>query len=108
MQSSDRQRLGEPEVPSITSMLPAVFEEIAFRGLILRKLLLVMSPPQSLLVTALLFAIIHFNVVGMVIFLVPLAYMAGWATEKTGSLLPAMAIHFLHNAGVLVLEYYNL
>ena len=87
------------------AVLPAVFEEIAFRGLILRKLLLVMPLHQALLVTSLLFAIIHFNVVGMIVFLVPLAYVAGWITEKTGSLLPAMGIHFLHNAGVLWLEH---
>jgi membrane protease YdiL (CAAX protease family) len=84
---------------------PAIFEEIAFRGLLLAKLSLVMSRPQALLVTSLLFSILHFNVIGMLAFLVPLAYMAGWLTLQTRSLLPAVIVHFMHNAGILYLEY---
>jgi len=90
------------------AVLPAVFEEIAFRGLILARLRLVMSTPQALLVNALMFAVLHFNIVGFVVFLVPLAYLNGWLTLRTRSLLPAICIHFLHNAGVLAGEYYSL
>jgi membrane protease YdiL (CAAX protease family) len=87
-----------------TAALPAFFEEIAFRGLILKKLEIVMPPTQALLVTALMFAIIHYNLPGLVIFLVPLALAAGWLVQKSGSLWPAMAVHFLHNCGVLLHE----
>ncbi len=87
-----------------TAALPAVFEEIAFRGLILKKLEIVMPPTQALLVTALMFAIIHYNLPGLVIFLVPLALAAGWLVQKSGSLWPAIAVHFLHNFGVVLHE----
>jgi uncharacterized protein len=87
-----------------TAALPAVFEEIAFRGLILKKLEIVMPPTQALLVTALMFAIIHYNLPGLVIFLVPLALAAGWLVQRSGSLWPAIAVHFLHNCGVVLHE----
>jgi membrane protease YdiL (CAAX protease family) len=87
-----------------TAVFPAVFEEIAFRGLILKKLEIVMAPTQALLVTSLMFAIIHYNLPGLVIFLVPLALAAGWLVQKSGSLWPAIAVHFLHNCGVVLHE----
>lgn len=90
------------------AVLPAIFEEIAFRGLILARLQRVMSAPQALLVNAVMFAVLHFNIIGFVIFLAPLAYLNGWLTLRTRSLLPAIVIHFLHNAGVLAGEYFGL
>jgi membrane protease YdiL (CAAX protease family) len=64
----------------------------------------VMPPAQALLVTALLFATVHYNMLSFVIFLVPLALAAGWTVQKSGSLWPAMLIHFLHNAGIVLME----
>lgn len=89
------------------AVLPAFFEEIAFRGIILKKFQTVMPATQALLVTALLFAIVHYNFVGLFFFLVPLALAAGWTVQKSGSLLPAMLIHFLHNTGVVLHEQLN-
>lgn len=86
------------------AVCPAIFEELAFRGIILKKLEAVMPPVQALLVTALLFATVHYNLLSFVIFLVPLALAAGWTVQKSGSLWPAMLIHFLHNAGVVLME----
>jgi membrane protease YdiL (CAAX protease family) len=86
------------------AVAPAICEEIGFRGLILRKLEFVMTAQQALIVSSLLFAIIHYDVLALVVFLVPLAYAAGWAVQKSGSLWPAILMHGLHNAGVLVLQ----
>jgi len=86
------------------AVMPACFEEIAFRGLVLGKLQRVMTPLQALWVTAILFGILHFTVLSLAVFLVPLALVAGRLTQRTGSLWPAMLIHFLHNAGIVTLE----
>ena len=88
------------------SVCPAFFEEIAFRGLLLSKLRRLTSSTQAIWVTTLLFGIIHFDIVAMAIFLIPLAWAAGWLTHRTGSLWPAMIVHFLHNAGILTLEHF--
>jgi len=85
-------------------LCPALFEEIAFRGLLLAKLKRLMTPLQAIWVTTLLFGIIHFDILAMAVFLIPLAWIAGWLTHRTGSLWPAMIIHFVHNVGVLTLD----
>ena len=86
------------------ALLPAVFEEIAFRGLILTKLQRVMTPLQALWVSSILFGILHFTILGLAVFLVPLAWVAGRLRQKTGALWPAFIIHCLHNAGIITLE----
>jgi membrane protease YdiL (CAAX protease family) len=89
------------------AVLPAVFEETAFRGLMLGKLRHVMTPVQAIWVSSILFGILHFSIVGLAVFLVPLAWVAGWLTHRTGSLWPAVIIHFLHNAGIVTLEFFG-
>jgi uncharacterized protein len=86
------------------AVLPPVFEEIAFRGLLLAKLERLMRPIQAIWVSALLFGILHLSVLSLAVFLVPLAAVAGYLTRRTGSLLPAIVIHAVHNAGIVCLE----
>lgn len=88
-------------------VLAPVFEEIAFRGLLLAKLQKVMRPWQAIWVSAALFALIHFSVLSMPVFLVPLAVAAGYVTREAKSLLPAIAMHAAHNAGVVFLGLVN-
>jgi uncharacterized protein len=85
-------------------VLAPLFEEVAFRGVLLEKLQRLMGPTQAIWVTAILFGLIHFSVLSMAVFLIPIAVLAGYATFRTGSLLPALYIHSAHNAGVLGLE----
>jgi membrane protease YdiL (CAAX protease family) len=87
-----------------TAILPAFFEEIAFRGLLFAKLQRVMTVAQATWVSAILFGIVHFSVMGLAVFLVPLALVAAWLTRRTHSLWPAMIIHFVHNAAIVTLE----
>jgi uncharacterized protein len=86
------------------AVLPAVFEEIALRGLILGKLGRVMSRTHAAWVSSILFGLLHFDLVGMAVFIVAMGWIAAWLTYRTRSLWPAMIIHFLHNAGIVMLE----
>ncbi len=83
------------------AVLPAVFEEIAFRGVIMTLLRKTMTPGSAIIVAAVLFAAIHVNVLGTVFYLIPVGLLTGWLTYRTGSLYPAMTVHFLHNAMVV-------
>ncbi len=55
-------------------------------------------------VSSILFGVLHFNVLGMAMFLVPLALVAAYVTRRMQSLVPAFYIHFTHNAGIVVFE----
>ncbi len=79
-----------------------VAEELFFRGLLYRWLRPRLGIWRGLIVTALLFAVLHTN---LMVFLpiFGLGLLLGWAYEQTGSLAAPIAIHIFHNGGMLAL-----
>jgi membrane protease YdiL (CAAX protease family) len=83
-------------------VLPALTEEVAFRGLLQHWLQVAIRPARAVIVAAALFTVLHFSILSApYIFLVGL--LLGWAKWKTGSLYPSILIHFLHNLAVVEL-----
>jgi sodium transport system permease protein len=81
-------------------VLPAVCEELAFRGFILSGLCRRFKPWTAILLSSFLFALYHMNVFQLLpTFL--LGAVLGLLTVRSGSLMPAMLFHLLHN-GLLV------
>jgi sodium transport system permease protein len=98
--------LKEPASPALGStiaallayaLVPAVCEEIAFRGFILTGLHRRFRPRNAVLVSAFLFALYHLNVF---LFLPAfgLGVVLGLLTLRSRSLVPAILFHFAHNA----------
>ncbi|MCC7084601.1 MAG: CPBP family intramembrane metalloprotease [Pirellulales bacterium] len=84
-------------------VVPAILEEIAYRGLVQHWLQAALAPWRALVVASFLFAITHLSVISCpYLFLV--GCLLGWAKQKTGSLYPSMLIHFVHN--FVVIEYF--
>lgn len=82
------------------AVFPAITEEIAFRGLLQHWLLLAVRASTALVLTAALFAAIHFSIVSFP-YLFVVGLILGWMRWRTGSLWPPMTVHFLHNLAVL-------
>jgi sodium transport system permease protein len=81
-------------------VLPAVCEELAFRGFILTGLRRRFRPWTAILLSSFLFALYHLNVFQLLpTFL--LGVVLGLLAVRSGSLWPPMLFHFLHN-GLLV------
>lgn len=83
------------------AVIPPITEEFAFRGILLQKLRKY-GDGFAILVSSLLFGLIHGNIVQ-----IPFAFIVGLAaafiTVKTSSLIPAIITHFLVNfSSVLV------
>lgn len=78
--------------------LPAIFEELSFRG-VLQPLLIRATGNAfwGILLTSIVFSAIHFQFYG---FLprVLLGALFGWMAHRSGSLLPGMVAHFVNNA----------
>ncbi len=86
-----------------TALVPAVFEEVAFRGYVLNAL----RPHGDKLavwVSAALFGLIHGNVLQLPFALI-LGVVLGWLVVQTDSLLPAIVLHFANNAMSVLLSY---
>jgi len=87
--------------PLILVVVAPLTEELICRGLILRGLLARISPWRAIVVSALLFALVHLNPWQFVTaFVIGLVF--GWVYFRTGSLLLCMAGHALHNTLSLV------
>ena len=84
-------------------VMPAIFEELAFRGVIFGALQRVLGSTEGLLVSALMFAILHLSVPSMPHLFI-MGLVLGWLRLRTGSLLPGMLTHFTHNLLVLLAE----
>jgi membrane protease YdiL (CAAX protease family) len=82
---------------------PAVVEEIAFRGVILGALRRGLTDGEALLVSTMLFAVLHLSVPSAP-HLVLLGAALSWLRLRSGSLYPGMLLHFLHNGLCLLSE----
>lgn len=90
-------------VLSVALVAPFV-EELVFRGTIMRCLQeRGLSPRMVILVSALLFGVVHVNPV-QVLFAFLMGLVLGWIAWRTGSLVPVVVGHVLNNAtGVMEL-----
>ncbi len=86
-------------------VMPGLLEEIAFRGLIWSALeRAVQHPRQVLMLSSVLFCIIHGTVYSAP-YLLGVGLGLGALRLRSGSLLPGMLLHALHNLGVLLMEH---
>lgn len=78
------------------TILGPVLEELLFRGAITTVLLKKYSPTKSILISALIFGLIHFNPAQSVgaFFL---GILLAWMYYKTGSLIPVILVHIMNN-----------
>jgi membrane protease YdiL (CAAX protease family) len=94
---------------AILTLVPALWEEMAFRGVMLSNLQQRYRPWIAVTISSLLFGSFHISnvlvedldqvVMGMLLATV-VAIPWGYAVVKTGSLLPAMASHYAMNVGI--------
>ncbi len=82
---------------------PAIFEELAFRGVIQSSLGAVLGRFEGAVATALLFAILHLSMPSLPHLLL-LGAVLGWLRIRTDSLYPCMVTHFTHNFLVVLAE----
>ena len=86
------------------SLLPAVFEELLFRGLLLQRLSGVLSMPRAIAVQAMLFALLHIDGA----YLLPhfaFGCLAGFLRTAAQALWPCMLLHGVWNGWLVLAEF---
>lgn len=96
-----------PDSPSYIVAFPAIFEEVLWRGAMLRLFRRMYTERQTILITALGFGLLHlFNlvggfdpafVIGQVLWSSALGFFYGYLVFRVDSLLPALLFHYLVN-----------
>lgn len=90
----------------ISGVCAPLFEELIFRGLMLRGLLRTMSPVYAILWTSVFFAIIHLNAQQAF----PAFFCGvflGWIYYKTGCYWMAVALHALNNVSAILISHFT-
>lgn len=97
--SEGRQLRQDQVIPYVLvfALLPALCEEIAFRGFILSGLLKHFRPRTAVLLSSFLFALFHMNVFQFLPAFF-LGVVLGLLTVRSRSLVPAVMFHLLHNS----------
>ncbi len=87
------------------AMVPAICEEILYRGFALNLLRRTKAAWTAILITGIIFGFYHLRL-SQVIPLAMIGIFLGWITVKSGSLIPAMVAHFVNNAfSVLLVKF---
>jgi len=94
------------------AIVPAVTEELLFRGYLFSALSSRLSPWKAILLSAVLFGFFHLIVVDSLAIerLVPstlLGVVLGWICYRTGSLFPGMVFHAANNGCPLMVSHYR-
>jgi ABC-2 type transport system permease protein/sodium transport system permease protein len=93
-------------------IVPAVCEEFFFRGYLLSALRNSMSATRAVLLSSVLFGVFHLVATDRLHFerLVPstaLGLVLGWLCVRSGSALPGMLLHAMHNSLLLAAAHYQ-
>ncbi len=89
-------------------LIAPIVEEVLFRGIILKGLLenAKYSPNKGILISAILFSIIHFNFI-QIFSSLSIGLLLGYYFYKTRSLTGAVLLHFIANMSILLCSYVN-
>jgi membrane protease YdiL (CAAX protease family) len=86
-------------------VVPAIFEEIAFRGILFNEFQMVTSTPAVILITSILFTLLHFSLISA-IWLFPGAIALGFLRSKYNTLNYGILAHFTYNTSIVLLQMY--
>ena len=84
----------------LIAVFPAIFEELAFRGLLQPRLMALLGHKEGILAAGTAFALAHGITVGLPFHFFLGVYL-GYLRDRSGSLLPCMLMHFLYNGSLV-------
>ncbi len=99
---------GQPVIllVTFTALMPAVGEELLFRGFLMGTLKEKYKPVVAVLVTAVVFAVYHMSILRFfTVGVIGLSLTI--AAYKSGSIFVSMTMHFLNNLAAVLISYYH-
>lgn len=88
-----------------TALFPAIFEEIAFRGILLRDLVSLVGNKSAIILSALLFTILHLSILS-VFWIFPIGILFAYLSLKFRTLWYGIIGHFTYNASIVIFEIF--
>lgn len=85
---------------------PAIFEELAFRGVIYNYLNNILDERVVVIITAFMFAIVHMNFISL-FWLVPFGLFVGLMRQRFGTIWYGVIFHFTFNLVAIIFDLYK-
>lgn len=85
------------------AILPAIFEEVAFRGVFYSEYSSI-SPRKAILLSGLMFGMLHMNL-NQFMYAAAMGMVMALIVEATDSILSTMIIHLINNGGTVLVMY---
>ena len=90
------------------ALVPAVFEELCFRGFLVSSLRTVVSAGWAAVVAAILFGLFHEVISpGRLMTTTFIGLVLGWVRVRSGSVLPCIVLHAVHNGLILSVNHWQ-
>ena len=92
------------------ALVPAIFEELFFRGFLLPPLTRRFRPWLAISLSAVIFGLFHIVQEGTLIRFLPSTFLGlalGWTLYRTQSVLPGIVLHTCNNSLLLMVAYYR-
>jgi uncharacterized protein len=91
----------------VVALQPAIFEELAFRGVMQQGLSKVVDNKQAIFIAAFLFSLLHMSFISF-FWLLPFALWLGYVRMKEETIWYGVVIHFCFNTTACFLEFFEL
>jgi ABC-2 type transport system permease protein/sodium transport system permease protein len=105
------QHLGDVPLPLILvvmALVPAIFEELCFRGFLFGALRTRLSEDRTVIASALLFGLFHEILFpGRLLASTFLGGFLGWVRLRTRSIIPGIVLHAVHNSALMTMAHYR-
>ena len=88
------------------ALFPALFEELAYRGFLMQKLLKVVDTTEAIYITTILFFLIHFSMISF-FWMLPFGFLLAYVRMKTKTLWYGVVMHFFFNLTACIVEIYT-
>ncbi len=89
------------------ALQPAIFEELAFRGVMQQGLNKITDTRQAIIITAFLFTILHMSFISF-FWMMPFALWLGYVRMKEETIWYGVVIHFFFNTTACFFEFFEL
>ena len=87
-------------------VFPAIFEEIAFRGIIFDDVFETVRLKSTIIITAIFFTIIHLSLLSF-IWILPLGLVFGYLRSRYRTIFYGIIGHFVYNSTIVLIEYFQ-
>lgn len=88
------------------ALFPALFEELAYRGFLIQKLLNIVDKKEAMYISSILFFFVHFSMTSF-FWMLPFAILLAYVRLKENTLWYGVVIHFFFNLTACLVETYN-